>query len=273
VLDAIAQACGSGVARSRPVAGGSINAALYVELDDGRRLFVKHRPDPPEGFYAAEAAGLRWTGGPAVVAVTEAFLALEWVESAPRIPEFERALGETVARLHARGAERHGATADGGDTFIGPLRLPNDPAESWAEFYAERRLAPLLELAAPELPSTAAVEAVIARAGELCGPEEPVARLHGDLWSGNVMAGADGGPVLVDPAAYGGHREVDLAMLRLFGSPGRDFFAAYADAGTPLADGHEERVELYQLLPLLVHAALFGGGYGAAADRAASRYR
>jgi fructosamine-3-kinase len=264
---------GSAVVARRPVAGGSINEAERVELADGRVLFVKRHPDPPRGFFAAEAAGLRWIGGPEPVAAGDDFLALPWIDSAPRAAGFDAALGALVARLHAQGAERHGATADGGDTFIGELRVPNDPAPSWAAFYGERRLAPLLELAAPAMPSTAAVEAVIARLPDLCGPEEPVARLHGDLWSGNVMTGPDGGPVLVDPAAYGGHREVDLAMLRLFGSPGRDFFAAYEDAGTPLADGHEERVELFQLLPLLVHAALFGGGYGAAADRAAKRYR
>jgi fructosamine-3-kinase len=115
------------------------------------------------------------------------------------------------------------------------------------------------------------VERVCERIGELAGPPEPPARLHGDLWSGNVLAGADGRPWLVDPAAYGGHREVDLAMLRLFGAPSPRVLSAYEEA-YPLAAGHEERVELWQLLPLLVHAVLFGGGYGASAERAARRY-
>src|SRR3954466_9298394 len=121
------------------------------------------------------------------------------------------------------------------------------------------------------LPGGAAgrIQAVIDRLPELCGPEEPPARLHGDLWSGNVMAGPDGSPWLVDPAAHGRHREVDLAMLQLFGSPGAGFFAPY-DEVLPRADGHDDRVALYQLLPLLVHAVLFGGGYGASAARAAS---
>src|SRR5213078_3084658 len=98
------------------------------------------------------------------------------------------------------------------------------------------------------------------RLGDLCGPAEPPARLHGDLWSGNVLTGADGRPVLIDPAAYGGHREIDLAMLRLFGSPGAGFEEAYEEVA-PLAAGHEERVELWQILPLLTHAALFGGSW------------
>jgi fructosamine-3-kinase len=265
VLDAIASACGSAVARSRPVAGGSINAALRVDLEDGRALFVKHRDDPPAGFYAAEAAALRWLDaadalpGPAPVAVADGFLALTWVQEGRRGPGFDAALGRGLARLHAVGADRHGATADGGPTFWG-----------------QRRLEPLLRMAvdARVLPAgaAAAVERVIARLGELAGPEEAPARLHGDLWSGNVMAGPDGRPWLVDPAAFGGHREVDLAMLRLFGAPGPGFLEAYEDAGPPLAAGHEERVELHQLVPLLVHAVLFGGGYGASVARVAARY-
>jgi len=280
---AIAEACGSAVARARRTSGGDINEALAVELADGRRLFVKHRPDTPPGFYAAEAAGLDWLAGagalpvPRPVAATGAFLALEWVDAGRRGPGFDAALGAGLAALHAAGAGRHGATADDGPTFLGPLALPNDPAGDggWAAFYGERRLAPLLRMAADAraLPSGAAerIGRVIDRLGELCGREVAPARLHGDLWSGNVMAGPDGGPWLVDPAAYGGHPEVDLAMLRLFGAPGPAFLDAYQDVA-PLPDGHAERVELFQLLPLLVHAVLFGGGYGASADRAACRY-
>ena len=106
---------------------------------------------------------------------------------------------------------------------------------------------------------------------ELCGPPEHPARLHGDLWGGNAMTAADGAPVLVDPAAYGGHREVDLAMMRLFGGFSERVFAAYAEAH-PLADGHEERVALYQLYPLLVHVLLFGGAYVRSAQRALRAY-
>jgi len=115
------------------------------------------------------------------------------------------------------------------------------------------------------------VERVCERIGDLTGPPEPPARLHGDLWSGNVMADADGRPWLIDPSSYGGHREVDLAMLRLFGAPSERVFDAYEEQA-PLAEGWRERVDLYQLLPLLVHALLFGGSYRAAAERTAMRY-
>jgi fructosamine-3-kinase len=158
---------------------------------------------------------------------------------------------------------------------LGPLLLPGAPAPTWAEVHASGRLLPLARMAsdrgALDAAGVAAVEAVAARMDVVAGPPEPPARLHGDLWAGNVLWTGGGRGALVDPAAHGGHREVDLAMLRLFGGPGPRLHAAYAEA-FPLADGHAERVELWQLTPLLVHAVLFGGSYGARAAMAARRY-
>jgi fructosamine-3-kinase len=113
---------------------------------------------------------------------------------------------------------------------------------------------------------------VLDKLPDLAGPPEPPARLHGDLWSGNVLWAADGRAWIIDPAAHGGHRETDLAMLALFGLPHLDRVLAAYDASWPLAAGWEERVPLHQLHPLLVHAVLFGGGYGAQAVAAAARY-
>jgi fructosamine-3-kinase len=251
------------LAGAKRVGGGDINDAYEVCLPDGRRAFVKTRADAAPGEYATEAAGLRWLGEagvsvPAVIEATDAHLALEWVDPSPTDPED---LGRMVARMHLAGADAFGALPPGapGPYRIGPLELPSGKSDDWPSFYAERRLLPL----ARDFP---AVEAVCERIADLAGPPEPPARLHGDLWGGNIL-----GRCLIDPAAYGGHREVDLAMLRLFGWPGDRFLAAYEEVA-PLADGHEDRVELYQLLPLLVHAALFGGGYVAAVERAARRY-
>jgi fructosamine-3-kinase len=211
------------------------------------------------------------------------FLALEWIDEGRLDAVGEESLGRGLAALHAAGAPAHGAAPPGApaaDGAVAPLRigeleLPNDPAPDWPSFYVQRRLEPLVRLAsqrgALSAAGRAAVGAVYERIAGLAGPAEPPARLHGDLWGGNVLAGADGRARLIDPAAYGGHREVDLAMLRLFGAPSRRVFDAYEEAA-PLADGHEERVELWQLFPLLVHAALFGGHYGAAVERAARRY-
>ncbi|MGH2969212.1 MAG: fructosamine kinase family protein, partial [Solirubrobacteraceae bacterium] len=180
------------------------------------------------------------------------------------------------ARLHAAGAAAFGAFRDGAHELrIGPLTFDVTPEHDWPRFYAERLVRPLLRPAVDRgtLGAEAArtVERVCERLPGLAGPAEPPARLHGDLWSGNVLADAEGHPWLIDAASYGGHREVDLAMLRLFGAPAPRVLAAYEEAA-PLAPGHEERVELWQLFPLLVHTVLFGGGYGGAVDDVARRY-
>lgn len=225
--------------------------------------FVKTRRPPLPGEFVTEAAGLRWLGEagvpvPEVLEVSEDRLVLERLDPEPADPA---ELGRIVARMHRAGAPCFGALPPGapGPFRIALVEFPAGESGDWPAFYAEHRLLPLAHHAP-------AVERVCERIAELAGPPEPVARLHGDLWSGNVM-----GRHLVDPAAYGGHREVDLAMLELFGNPGERFYAGYEEVW-PLADGHEERVALYQLLPLLVHAEMFGGGYAAQAERAARRY-
>lgn len=183
-------------------------------------------------------------------------------------------LGRGLADLHRVGAGRFGdpgfAAQLGLEARIGSLRLPNDPCPDWPSFYAQRRLGPLariaLEQGAISPDDSAHVERVCERLQQVAGPPEPPARLHGDLWSGNVLADDEGMPWLIDPSAYGGHREVDLAMLRLFGAPSERVFDAYQEV-SPLADGWQERVALWQLAPLLVHAVLFGGSYRAAVQR------
>ncbi len=279
---AVAAAAGAEVTGSRRVSGGSINDALRVELADGRRAFVKTRRDPRPGEYAAEAASLAWLAEPgavrvpAVIGVGEDFLAIEWIDTGPLDEAGEEALGRGLAALHAAGAGAFGAFHDAEpELHVGPLGFDATPCDDWPAFYAERLVRPLIAQARDRgslSPGGAdALGRVCDRMAELAGPAEPPARLHGDLWGGNVLGGADGAAWLVDPIAYGGHREVDLAMLRLFGAPSRRVFDAYEEAAPP-AEGHTERVPLYQLLPLMIHAVLFGGGYGASAEDAARRY-
>ena len=286
LADAVREATGREVRGLERVGGGDINDAYRVQFADESFGFVKTRADVAPGEYESEAAALRWLGEPGalrvpeVLGVGESVLVLDWVD--------EGARGEPAAfgagagggarrrrrRLRGDAAGRRGAGGerDGRRCELGVAgRSPNDAAPDWPTFYAERRLLPLLPHAGLTRFGNRAVESVCARMPELAGPPEPPARLHGDLWSGNVLWGRDGRAWLIDPAAYGGHREVDLAMLRLFGSPGRHFLTAYEERH-PLAPGHEERVELYQLFPLLVHAALFGGGYPASAERVARKY-
>jgi fructosamine-3-kinase len=269
----------AGATDVRAVGGGDINQAWRVVLADGRDAFVKTRADVSPGEYAAEAAGLAWLAEPGalrtpgVFEVDDRFLALAWVQPGRLSVAGAEELGRGLAITHTAGASCFGDPA--GSAGFGSLRLSNEPTDDWPSFYAERRLRPLARLAhereALSSAGVRAVERVCSRIDDLTGPAEPPARLHGDLWSGNAMADVNGRPWLIDPSAYGGHREVDLAMLRLFGAPSERIFEAYEERA-PLAEGWRERVELYQLLPLLVHALLFGGSYRAAAERVALRY-
>ncbi len=267
---------GKAVVATTPVAGGDICTSTRLRLSDGTSALVKTRPNAPAGFFETEARGLQWLGStsgvdvPDVLAAEADCLILSWVE--PGRPSIEAAedFGRRLGVTHQTGAPVFGGDRDG---YIGTLPLPNRTAPTWPEFFATRRILPYLKLARDRGAISASdafdVESVARRITELAGPDEPPARLHGDLWSGNVLWGQDGRTWLVDPAAYGGHRETDLAMLALFGLPQLPrVLDAYQEA-TPLAEGWEERVGLHQLFPLLVHAALFGGGYGARAAEAA----
>ena len=272
---------GTAVVATTTVAGGDICTATRLRLSDGRSALVKTRAQAPPEFFPTEARGLQWlasaAGGidvPEVLAVESDCLILQWVEPGKTTPEAADGFGRGLAATHAAGAPCFG-TESGDDGFIGTLPLPNRTAPTWPEFFATRRVLPYLKLARDRgnvtADDAAAVDAVVRRIVELAGPDEPPARLHGDLWSGNVLWGQESRVWLVDPAAHGGHRESDLAMLALFGCPQLPrVLDAYQEAA-PLADGWEDRVPLHQLFPLLVHACLFGGGYGARAGEAARR--
>lgn len=255
---------------AKRLSGGDINDAYELSLDDGRRLFVKTHPNPPPGMFEAEARGLRWLDDaaairiPQVLAVSDcapAYLALELLTPAKRRRGFDEALGRALGSLHAFGAPEFGL---GHENFIGRLAQANAPADDWASFYWTARLEPQLRLARDrglvDDDTGARFEALRGVLPERVGPEEPPSRLHGDLWGGNLHVDESGQPALIDPAVYGGHREVDLAMMRLFGGFGERVFAAYEEA-RPLAPGAAARVPLYQLYPLLVHVNLFGASY------------
>jgi len=275
---AIAAALGAKVAAAARLGGGDVAEAYRVELADGRTIFAKTHRRPPPGFFTTEAAGLRWlrdahaVAVPDVLAVSDepALLALEWIDEgrATATASTETELGLALARLHGAGAPSFGREDR---RTTGSRALPNDPCDTWVEFYATRRLEPLARIASDSgaLPesSLAMLADVAARLDELGGPREPPARLHGDLWAGNRLVDTSGRSWLIDPAAHGGHREFDLAMMRLFGGFGQECFDAYEDAA-PLADGWQARVPLHQLAPLTVHAVKFGGGYVGATERA-----
>lgn len=279
VHDVIAQKLGSPVKLARPVMGGDVNEAAQLTLGDGRSVFVKTREDCAPDTFVLEAEGLAWLGAahalriPRVLASSDGsdgappFLALEWIAQAPRALDHDERFGRGLAALHRAGSPVFGAYRD---SYLARFLQRNTPCATFAELWVTQRLEPQLRLALDAGLGSSALkrgfESVFARIDELVGPSETPARLHGDLWSGNAITDELGLPVLLDAAPYGGSREVDLAMMRLFGGFSARVFASYAEAH-PLAAGHEERVALWQLYPLLVHVNLFAGSYVASLER------
>ncbi|MDH4076706.1 MAG: fructosamine kinase family protein [Acidimicrobiia bacterium] len=279
----LAEVLGIEVVSAHPLAGGDVSQSYRIELADSRVVFAKTHAAPPEGgFYTTEALGLDWLrkvgslAVPQVLAATDAtpaILVLQWIDTGELLPGSDADLGRALAQLHAAGAPAFGRE-DGRPT--GGLRLPNQPCRTWAEFYVTQRLEPLRRLAAqhqalpPEI--LASIDRVIDRIEILAGPREPAARLHGDLWHGNRLVDREGRNWLIDPAAHGGHREHDLAMMRLFGGFGPEAFEAYDDR-FPLVDGWTKRLPLHQLSPLIVHAIKFGGHYVGRVEQALLQLR
>jgi fructosamine-3-kinase len=251
--------------------------------------FVKRNPGAPAGFFASEAAGLQWLsdvdgGVPCaeVIGYDDESLTLQRLDTVRPERAAAHEFGGRLARTHDAGAEAFGAPPDGwaGAGFFGPLHHPLPMSltryDTWGTFYARERLAPMAQRAGDLLDASTrdVVDAVIDRcdAGDFDDDDQPT-RLHGDLWSGNVMW-TPGGVVLIDPAAHGGHRETDLAMLALFGCPYLDAVIEGYQSGRPLRDGWQDRIGLHQLYPLLAHVVLFGSGYaGRTAVAARSAYR
>ena len=213
---------------------------------------------------------------PEVLAVSDdpPLLVLEWIDEGRPNGTTDADLGIALASLHRAGAPTFGREDR---RTTGSRGLPNEPCSDWATFYATQRLT------APRPPCArsgriagararrASSDSTLDRLRQIGGPDEPPARLHGDLWAGNRLVDTAGHSWLIDPASHGGHREFDLAMMRLFGGFGADCFSAYADAH-PLASGWEDRVPLHQIAPLVVHAIKFGGGYVQAAVDAIALY-
>ncbi len=282
--EALRYALGAALKTTRRLSGGDINDAFELELNSGMRVFLKTNPSAPASMFPAEAHGLEWLRSaqalrvPEVLAVSNGradepcFLVLELLSPGTPRSNFDARLGQGLAQLHRFGASRFGLERD---NFIGSLPQRNQAHDSWAEFFWSERLEPQLERAVAAGQATsrlrAGFERLASRLKQLVGPEEPIARLHGDLWGGNLHVDDSGAPCLIDPAAYGGHREVDLAMMRLFGGFNESVFRAYHEAW-PLSPGSAERIALYQLYPLMVHVNLFGGGYVESVEQNLARY-
>lgn len=258
------------IINSSPVSGGCINNGCKIETSEGS-FFLKYNDDRFPGMFEKEAAGLALlnkTGTPRVPEVIftgktgseKIFILLEWISSSTKKSAFSDTFGRQLAKLHSHTRDSFGLDHD---NYIGSLPQYNDSRAGWTEFFIEQRLIPQVKMTrdARGLPGDVVrkMEKLYQRLEDLFPPEKP-ALLHGDLWGGNFMADENGEPAIFDPAVYFGHREMELAFTKLFGGFDKDFYTSYNNS-FPLEKGFEERVDIYNLYPLLVHVNLFGESY------------
>lgn len=255
---------------SRPVGGGSINAAYRVSFPGGSAFVKVNHAQRYPGMFEVEAKGLRYLKDSGEIGVPEplttgqegdeAFILMEHIEGGRAEADFWERFGKELARMHRHTSKSFGLDHD---NYIGSLPQYNDEREDWPSFFAEMRLEPQMKIARDSGRMDGSDQRHFEKLYERLDrifPEEAPALVHGDLWSGNYMVGADGEPVIVDPAVYYGHREMDLGMSTLFGTFGDEFYRAYHEE-FPLESGWEERLDLANLYPLMVHVNLFGGGF------------
>lgn len=255
----VAALTGTPQERLERLAGGDLSEVLLLRRPDGRCTVAKGGP-----AVGTEAAMLRAIAGagvpaPAVEGEHGHVLLLEHVENDGVFSARAWAsIGEAVARLHAHTGEQYGWPVD---YALGTVTLHNDPGTDWPAFWGEQRLAATARLL--DRPWRERVDRLVARLPDLLPPKPVPSLLHGDLWSGNILVKDGRLAALIDPACYHGDREVDLAMLALFGEPPDEFWSAYG----ALPEGAEERRGIYQLFPALVHLRLFGSTYAGMVDR------
>lgn len=280
---------GVGVAKKDRVSGGDINDAYRLTLTDGRRIFMKENRMKSASFFMAEAAGLAAIAETGTIRTPRvlgagtdedgagpSFLLMEWIEGKGRAKDYWEVFARQLAAMHRAGTENFtvgGRFGFAGDNYIGASGQANRVHESWIAFFRECRLEPQFGWAAHyfEAGERKKITKLLERIEDILVEPEHPSLLHGDLWSGNVMAGSDGKAWLIDPAVYVGHAEADLAMTELFGGFPQVFYDAYREAA-PVQPGYERRRDLYNLYHLLNHLNLFGRAYLPAVRRTVEGY-
>lgn len=281
--EAIADVCGPGrqIIDQRYVAGGDINEAHALSLDDGTVLFMKSNALSALDNFKAEAQGLEAIRNTGAIGVPEilgvgtnagaSFLLMEYISGAPRVKNYWEVFAAELAAMHRSDVSTFFGFPN--DNWIGSRKQINRKNDSWIAFYRDCRLQPQFEAAKTYFTASdrRKIEYLLSHLDHfLIEPERP-SLVHGDLWSGNKITGNDGKCWLIDPAVYYGHPEVDIAMTELFGGFDGRFYEAYKEAGG-MEPGYADRRDLYNLYQLLNHLNIFGGGYYGAVMRAVARY-
>ena len=263
------------------VSGGDTNRAYRFNLSNGERVFLKCNRPGLLDMFTAEADGLNALRAAGAIGVpeplaagadnTEAFLIMEYLESAPRRPDYWEAFGRELAMLHrAKCGPKFGFSTD---NYIGSTPQQNALSDSWVSFFRDRRLIPQMKLAWDLLDDRTRrnLARVTDRLDSLLPEPDFPSLIHGDLWSGNAICGPDGKAWILDPATYVAHFEADLAMTELFGGFPERFYRAYNEVN-PIDRGYPDRRDLYNLYHLLNHLNLFGLPYLAEVKAVADHY-
>lgn len=267
-----------------PIAGGDINDAYELILTNGERVFMKSNRRSDASFFTAEVEGLAAIADTGAIGTPQvlgcgtdngrAFLLLSFVSSTSRVPDYWEVFGRQLARMHSADTSGH-VTGYGfkSDNYIGCSRQINTPHSEWIRFFRDCRLSPQFRMADRyfDAAERKRINRLLDRLDTLLIEPEHPSLLHGDLWSGNFMTGADGKAWLIDPAVYVGHAEADIAMTELFGGFSAAFYSAYREAA-PMQAGYEDRRDLYHLYQLLNHLNMFGGSYLSSVSRIVKRY-
>lgn len=266
---------------AQPVSGGSINSAYRLETSLGDYFLKYNHAGRYPGMFEKEARGLMLLREPDVISVPEvllageaeeqAYLLMDYVDSAREASDLWDDFGENLAALHTVKSQQFGLDHD---NYMGSLYQHNNLHDDWTEFFIVERLERQVKLAREDgnlgRSDVSGFERLYRRLDEIFPPVEP-SLIHGDLWSGNFMTDATGHACLIDPAVYFGHPEIDIAMSTLFGGFSGRFYEAY-NRHNPLEKGWRDRLDIYNLYPLMVHVNLFGGGYLNSVQRVLRRF-